>query len=108
MLDTGADFSCITTSAAHMEGLLVQSRRPVGGVHGLELANAYIADLGFLLGGDAGVLHLMMLDATLLLEMRGDVGCDLLLGRDFLSDLSVHLDGPGKRFTISSQHVPAG
>src|SRR3546814_4419364 len=52
LIDSGAIYSCATTSAAHMEGLLVQSKRRVEGIHGAELANAYIGDVGVTLLSD--------------------------------------------------------
>ena len=84
-----------------MEELLVQSRRLVGGVHGQEVANAYIGDIGILLPDEGGENRLVLLEATILLEVRGGaLGCDVLLGRDFLNCVTVTLDGAAQTFSI--------
>lgn len=106
LIDTGAIYSCVTTSAAHMEGLLVQSKRRVEGIHGAELANAYIGDVGIALRGEDGLSHLVALQTTLLLEIRGGLDCDLLLGRDFLSLIVLELDGVRQRLRMTADYVP--
>lgn len=87
LVDTGAYLSCIDWTIAEKLGLRVVDKEKVGGVHGaqcvnIHLAQIYIPDLDFLMGG-------VFIGANL----RAAGLPPALLGRDFLRDFTMVYEG---------------
>lgn len=102
LIDTGAQSTCITSSAAEKVGLIPVGKVPIRGVSGLQYHNNYIFKVGFALGtfdrnsrtGDANV-HIFVKPIEGAELNFSSSKFDVLLGMDIISMGSLKVDGDG-------------
>ncbi len=101
LVDTGAQATCITNSAAEKVGLTPIGKVPIMGVSGLSYHNNYLFKVGFAFGQQgatevtAASVHIF--DAQIQgAELNIDSSnFDVLLGMDIISSGSLKIDGDG-------------
>jgi hypothetical protein len=102
LLDTGAQSTCITRSAAERVGLMPIGKVPIRGVSGLQYHNNYLFKVGFAFGTVAethGVhdpkVHVFAKPIEGAELNFSSSKFDVLLGMDIISMGSLKIDGDG-------------
>jgi hypothetical protein len=102
LIDTGAQATCITSSAAEKVGLIPVGKVPIRGVSGLQYHNNYLFKVGFAFGTVEGANEVR--DANVHVFAKPIEGAelnfsnskfDVLLGMDIISMGSLKIDGDG-------------
>lgn len=96
LIDTGADGNAIDLALAESLALPVAEQRNIGGVHGLQETNLYLAQI-----------YIPALDFTMHGQLAGvnllvaGIPYEVLLGRPFLRHFTMTYDGPTGLVTLS-------
>ncbi|TFI56983.1 hypothetical protein E2493_17470 [Sphingomonas parva] len=100
LLDTGAQRTCITRSAAKKVGLLPRGKIRLGNIHGVEIHTAYSFAVGFWVSStglsqvDAETTY-YALDPVMGADLKDMEDFDILIGMDIIArgDLSIRRNG---------------
>ncbi len=102
LIDTGAQATCITRTAAEKVGLLPIGKVPILGVSGLQFHNNYLFRIGFSFGRipmpkEIGTAQAHVFDGIIEGAELGVTGSkfDVLLGMDVIGSGSLKIDGDG-------------
>ena len=94
LIDTGAQRTCITKSAARQMGLRPRGKMRLGSVYSIEQHNQYRFVLGALYD-DGGTRGYFWFDEVVGVDFRDNEDFEVLIGMDIISqgDLTVRRDG---------------
>jgi hypothetical protein len=102
LIDTGSDVTCVAAAVPRRLGLQRKSQHTTQTISGPVRVDIY--EVSFSIPGpSAGSGPLLVLPQLLVMEWsQSVVNVEVLIGLDVLLQCELHLDGPGRQFTLSA------